>query len=233
MGHDQGGHSSRSWGDPVGQRRPGGAQGEMKKTVIAVLVSGSGTNLQSIIDRCESGSIPAVVACVISDREGAFGLERAKRHGIPSFFIDPKAHSSREAHEEAIAGILERFRVELVVLAGYMRLLTKGMIDRYRARIINIHPALLPSFPGTDGYGDAWRYGVKVSGCTVHFVDEGCDTGPIILQRANPIEENDTFESFRERGLKIEHQALPEAIRLFCEGRLRIEGRRVKITGKE
>ena len=204
----------------------------MKKR-IAVLISGSGTNLQSIIDKSEAGTLPVEIACVISDRGDAYGLVRARKHGIPAFHIDPKCYASREEHEDAIISILEEKRVELVVLAGYMRLLSPRMVGRYRNRIINIHPALLPSFPGTDGYGDAWRYGVKVSGCTVHFVDEGCDTGPIILQEVNPILESDTFESFKERGLSIEHRALPEAIRLFCEGRLTVEGRRVRISGKE
>lgn len=200
-----------------------------KKTKIAVFVSGSGTNLQSLIDKAESGWLPVEVACVISDKEKAFGLERARKHGIPAFFVDRKLHALREDHEEAIITILKQFDVELIVLAGYMRLLTSHLIGQYRNRIINIHPALLPSFPGTDGYGDAWRYGVKVSGCTVHFVDEGCDTGPIILQGVNTVDESDTLESFRERGLKIEHQVLPEAIKLYCEGRLKVDGRRVKI----
>jgi len=117
----------------------------------------------------------------------------------------------------------------LVVLAGYMRIITSYFINKYKNKIINIHPALLPAFPGTDGYGDTWKYGCKIGGCTVHFVDEGVDTGPIIIQKYNPIKENDTLESFKERGLKIEHQALPEAIKLFCEDRLKIEGRRVRI----
>jgi phosphoribosylglycinamide formyltransferase-1 len=205
----------------------------MNKVKIAVLISGSGTNLQSIIDKAESGWLPAEIACVISDREKAYGLERARKHGIPAYFVDRKQYALREEHEEAIMAILKKHDVELLVLAGYMRLITSHMIGRYRNRIINIHPALLPSFPGTDGYGDAWRYGVKVSGCTVHFVDEGCDTGPIILQGVNSVEEGETFESFRERGLKIEHQILPEAIKLYCEGRLKVEGRKVKILGKE
>ena len=204
-----------------------------KKIKIAVFVSGSGTNLQSIIDKAESGRLPVEIACVISDKEKAFGLERARTHGIPAFFVDRKLHALREDHEEAIIKILKQFDVELIVLAGYMRLLTSRLIGQYRNRIINIHPALLPSFPGTDGYGDAWRYGVKVSGCTVHFVDEGCDTGPIILQGVNTIDESDTLESFRERGLTIEHQVLPEAIKLYCEGRLKVDGRRVKILAKE
>jgi len=204
-----------------------------KKTRISVLISGSGSNLQSIIDKAESGWLPVEVVCVISDKEKAYGLERARKHGIPAFFVDRKLHAHREDHEEAIIKILAQFDVELIVLAGYMRLLTSRLIDQYRNRIINIHPALLPSFPGTDGYGEAWRYGVKVSGCTVHFVDEGCDTGPIILQGVNTVDESDTLESFRERGLKLEHQVLPEAIKLYCEGRLKVDGRRVKILAKE
>ena len=204
-----------------------------KKTRISVLISGAGSNLQSIIDKAESGWLPVEVVCVISDKEKAYGLERARKHGIPAFFVDRKLHAHREDHEEAIIKILAQFDVELIVLAGYMRLLTSRLIDQYRNRIINIHPALLPSFPGTDGYGEAWRYGVKVSGCTVHFVDEGCDTGPIILQGVNTVDESDTLESFRERGLKLEHQVLPEAIKLYCEGRLKVDGRRVKILAKE
>ncbi len=199
------------------------------KTNIAVLISGSGTNLQSIIDKTESGYLPVIIKCVISSREDAYGLVRARNHDIPSFFIDPKKYKERRDHEEEIIEVLKRNDVELVVLAGYMRLLTPYIIDAYRNRIINIHPALLPSFPGTDGYGDAWRYGVKVSGCTVHFIDEGCDTGPIILQGVNQVKEEDTLESFRERGLKIEHQVFPDAIKLYCEGKLRIDGRRVRI----
>jgi phosphoribosylglycinamide formyltransferase 1 len=205
----------------------------MKKTNIGVLISGSGTNLQSIIDKAASGELPVNVACVVSDKEKAYGLERARKHGIPAFFVDRKGYALREEHEAAIIEILNKHNVELIVLAGYMRLLTHHIISLYRNRIINIHPALCPSFPGTDGYGDAWKYGVKVSGCTVHFVDEGCDTGPIILQGINQIENNDTFESFRERGLTIEHRVLPEAIKLYCEGKLRIEGRRVRILDKE
>ena len=189
--------------------------------------------MQSIIDKAEAGSLSVRIKCVISDKETAYGLERARKHGIPTYFVDRKLYSLREEHEEAIIHILNENDVELVVLAGYMRLLTPHIISRYRYRIINIHPALLPSFPGTDGYGDAWRYGVKMSGCTVHFVDEGCDTGPIIIQAVNPIEENDTLESFRERGLGIEHRVLPEAIQLYCESRLKIEGRRVRILEKE
>ncbi len=198
-------------------------------TSLAVLASGSGTNLQAIIDRAAAGELPVALCCVVSDRREAFALERARRHGIPAFFLDPKSYPGREAHEGAVAEVLERHGVELVVLAGWMHLLGPGFIRRFPQRILNIHPALLPAFPGTHGYEDAWARGVKVGGCTVHFVDEGCDTGPIILQRVNPVREDDTFESFRERGLALEHEALPEAIRLWCEGRLRVEGRKVRV----
>lgn len=199
------------------------------KTNIAVLISGSGTNLQAIIDNIESGYIKANLKCVISNMKNAYGLERAKKHNIPAIFIDHKKYKSRLDHEKEIIKILKENEVELVILAGYMRLLTSHIINEYKNKIINIHPALLPSFPGTDGYGDAWKYGVKVSGCTIHFVDEGCDTGPIILQGINPIYPDDDFESFKKRGLEIERKKYPEAIKLYCEGKLKIEGRKVKI----
>jgi len=193
---------------------------------IAVLISGSGTNLQSIIDK--QNEISCKVAVVISNKKDAYGLVRAKEAGIPAYFVDYKG-LGREEHEKKIVEILEKNDVNLVVLAGYMRVITSYFINKYKNKIINIHPALLPAFPGTDGYGDTWNYGCKVGGCTVHFVDEGVDTGPIILQKINPIKEDDTLESFKERGLKIEHQAFPEAIKLFCEDKLEIKGRKVKI----
>ena len=199
------------------------------KTPVAVLVSGSGSNLQSIIDQTEAGFLPIRICCVIANKPDAFGLERARKHGIAAVCI-PSKGKTREEHERGIVAELDVRGIELVVLAGYMRLLGHELLERYRGRVINIHPALLPSFPGTHGYEDAWAYGVKVSGCTVHFVDEGCDTGPIILQAVNPIQPDDTLETFKQRGLAIEHKALPEAIRLYCTGRLRIEGRRVIIA---
>ena len=199
------------------------------KTPVAVLISGSGSNLQSIIDQTEAGFLPIRICCVIANKPDAFGLERARKHGIPAVCIMSKG-KTREEHEHEIVVELDARGVELVVLAGYMRLLGHQLLERYRGRVINIHPALLPSFPGAHGYEDAWDYGVRVSGCTVHFVDEGCDTGAIILQAVNPIQPDDTLETFRQRGLAIEHKALPEAIRLYCTGRLRIEGRRVIIA---
>jgi len=200
----------------------------MKKKNIAVLISGHGTNLQSIIDHVKVGKLKCNLAAVISNKEDAYGLRRAKKAKIPAYFIDHK-DIPREEHEKKIIEILKKYKIDLVVLAGYMRILTLYFIRQYKNRIINIHPALLPSFPGTDGYGDTFKYGCKVGGCTIHFVDEGVDTGPIILQKINPIKQNDTLESFKKRGLKLEHQAFPEAIKLFCEGKLKIEGRRVKV----
>jgi phosphoribosylglycinamide formyltransferase-1 len=199
-----------------------------KQKNIAVLISGSGTNLQSIIDHIKKGKLKCNLAVVISNKADAYGLKRAEKAKIPNYFIDHK-DISREEHEKKIIEVLKKHNVDLVVLAGYMRIITPYFIGQYKNRIINIHPAILPAFPGTDGYGDTFNYGCKIGGCTVHFVDSGVDTGPIIIQKINPIKENETLESFKKRGLKIEHQALPEAIRLFCADKLKIEGRRVKI----
>ena len=199
-----------------------------KQKNIAVLISGNGTNLQSIIDHIKKGKLKCNLAVVISNKADAYGLKRAEKAKIPNYFIDHK-DISREEHEKKIIEVLKKHNVDLVVLAGYMRIITPYFIGQYKNRIINIHPAILPAFPGTDGYGDTFNYGCKVGGCTVHFVDSGVDTGPIIIQKINPIKENDTLKSFKERGLKIEHEVLPEAIRLFCENKLKIEGRKVKI----
>lgn len=200
----------------------------MKRIRVGVLASGRGTNLQSIIDHSMAGRIDADVVVVISDNREAYALERARKHGIPAFFVDPKG-KSREEHEREIDEILRRYKVDLVVGAGYMRILSPWFIRRWYGRIINIHPALLPSFKGVDGQGDALRYGVKISGCTTHFMDEKVDHGPIILQAAVLVKDDDTRESLAERILKVEHQLLPRTIQLFAEGRLKIEGRRVKI----
>lgn len=195
---------------------------------IAVLISGSGTNLQSIINHIKRGALKCNLAVVISNKTDAYGLKRAEKAKIPNYFVDHK-DISREEHEKKIIEILKKHKVDLVVLAGYMRIISQYFINQYKNRIINIHPALLPAFPGIDGYGDTFKYGCKVGGCTIHFIDSGVDTGPIIIQKINPIKENDTLNSFKNRGLKIEYQALPEAIGLFCSGKLKIEGRRVKI----
>ncbi|WP_027363292.1 phosphoribosylglycinamide formyltransferase [Desulfotruncus alcoholivorax] len=201
----------------------------MNKINLGVLASGRGSNLQSIMDACESGRIPARVAMVISDNSGAFALERARRAGIKAEFIDPEDYSGKADFERKIVEVLQQNDVELVCLAGYMRLVGKGLLAAFNERIINIHPALLPSFPGLHAQEQAWNYGVKFSGCTVHFVDEGMDTGPIILQAVVPVYASDTAETLAERILEQEHKIYPEAVRLFCEGKLEIKGRKVYI----
>lgn len=250
----------------------------MKKLRIGAFISGGGTNLKAIIDACEAGAIDGEVIFVGSDNSKAYGLERAKRHNIPSFAVDYAAIIRRyrqdpqraaaphdfdfeeiaarqgllPAHGDAAkrraflitramaeAQLLENiepYPFDLLVLAGFMRNLTPYFIDRVNLvpdhpRIMNIHPALLPAFPGVDGYGDTFRYGCKVGGCTVHFVDYGEDSGPIIGQRAFPIEETDTLESIKEKGLRLEWQLYAECIQLFSEGRLKIEKREYKQNG--
>lgn len=199
---------------------------------VGVLASGSGTNLQAIIDACGNKEIPAQVVVVISNKEDAYALERAKKHNIANFFVNPEDYSSREKYEEKVVDVLKNHNVGLVVLAGYMLLVTPVFIKAYYGRLINIHPAILPSFAGTDGIGDALAYGVKVTGVSIHFVDEGCDTGPIILQGALEVKEADTKETLAPRVHAIEHKLYPEVIKLLAEGRLKIEGRKVRISGE-
>jgi len=201
--------------------------------VLGVLASGRGSNLQAILDAVEVGRLRARVALVVSDRRGAYALERARRHGVPAVHLSPRDYPDREAWERAVAERLDDHGVELVVLAGFMRLLTPWFVRRYRNRVMNIHPALLPAFPGVDAQRQALEYGVKVSGCTVHFVDEGVDTGPIILQAAVPVAEGDTVETLSARILEREHRLYLEAIQLYALGRLRLEGRRVRILEEE
>lgn len=198
---------------------------------LGVLISGSGTNLENIAVKIEEGFLRARIAVVISDREEAYGLVRARRHGLRAVFLDPGSFPDRVSFDREIIRILRENEVELVVLAGYMRLVSPEFVEAFRNRIMNIHPALLPSFPGTSGVADALAYGVKVSGVTVHFVDEGLDTGPIILQEAVPVLPGDDVESLHERIHGVEYRLYPEAIRLFCEGRLQVEGRKVHILG--
>ncbi len=193
---------------------------------LAVLASGNGSNLQAIIDAANREEISGSVAVVFSDKEESFALERARRHGIEALFLNPGHYSHREAYDSDVVYLLREREIELVILAGFMRLLSPHFVEQYRGRIMNIHPALLPSFPGVDGVKQALRYGVKVSGCTVHFVDEGLDTGPIILQEAVKVYDNDTEESLQERIHKVEHRLYPRAVQLFIEGRLRVEERR-------
>ncbi len=201
----------------------------MRKIRIAVLASGSGTNLQAIIDSCESGYIPGEVVVVISNKEDAYALERARNKNIPAYFINPKDYSSREEYDMAIGDIIEKYEADLIAMAGYMLLLSPKFIARFRLKIMNIHPALCPSFPGTHAIRDAYDYGVKVTGVTVHFADEGMDTGPIILQYPVFVDEGDSFEALEEKIHKIEHQLYPLAIKLFAEGKLKISGRKVEI----
>jgi len=203
----------------------------MNFTNIAVLVSGRGSNLQSIIDNIENGTIPhASVKVVISDVDGTYALERAQQHGIEAVFVDPNKYENKAGFENEILRIIAQHDVRLVLLAGYMRVVSPTLLTPYKGRMINIHPALLPSFPGLHGQQQAFDHGVKVSGCTVHFVDEGVDTGPIIIQRCVTVLEDDTAEILADRILEQEHKIFPEAVRLFVQGKLSIEGRKVRIT---
>ena len=197
---------------------------------IGVIVSGRGSNLQSIIDHIAEGKLDVDVAVVVSDHKDAFALERAAKAGIPAAVVERKGCRDKEEFEDKIDAALHNAGAELVVLAGFMRILTGHFISRWEHKIVNIHPALLPSFKGLDAQGQAVDYGVKVAGCTVHFVDEGTDTGPIILQKVVPVMDDDTEETLAERILVEEHKALPEAIRLWSEGRLSIKGRKVYIA---
>lgn len=194
---------------------------------IGVLASGRGSNLQAIIDAIEAGKLDCRLAVVVSDRADAQALERARKHGTEAVFIDPKGYPNREGFDRAVLVVLVEHQVELVCLAGYMRILTTAFVRVLSGRIMNIHPALLPSFPGLHAQRQAFQYGVKVSGATVHFVDEGVDTGPIICQAAVPVREDDTEETLAARILEQEHQLYPRAIRLYAEGRLEVRGRRV------
>jgi len=194
-----------------------------------VLASGRGTNLQAILDACDRGELPARVVLVLSDRASAMALERARAAGVVAEHVSPKAFPDRESFDREISRRLEAAGVELVCLAGFMRLLSPWFVQRWRHRVMNIHPSLLPAFPGKEAQRQAVEYGVRISGCTVHFVDEGMDSGPIILQAAVPVEPDDTPETLAARILPHEHRLYVEAIRLFCEGRLVVEGRRVRI----
>lgn len=199
----------------------------MKKHKIVVLISGGGTNLQSIIEACENSQVPCEIALVISNKEGAYGLERAKNHNVPTAFVDHKKFETREDFDRELIALIRKTGAELICLAGFMRVLTPIFVSEFKNRIINIHPALLPSFPGTQGNKKAHDYGVKFSGVTVHFVDEGTDTGPIIIQAVVPVYDDDTEETLAKRTLAQEHRIYPLAIKYFFEGRLEIKGRKV------
>ena len=196
---------------------------------IGILISGRGTNMETIIRAAEQRRIPAVVALVISDEADAAGLAKAESHGVEALLLDRRQAASREDQDRRLAAALEERRVDLVCLAGYMRILTPVFLKSYAGRILNVHPALLPAFPGLDSQRKALEHGVRVSGATVHFVDAGLDSGPIVLQAAVPVEQDDTPQTLADRILKEEHRIYPDAIRLFFQGRLRVEGRRVRI----
>ncbi len=200
---------------------------------LGVLVSGRGSNLEAIIDASEAGRIDAVVAVVISDVADAFALERARTHGIEAAFVDSRLFDTKEAFDAAVIDLLRKRGIDLVCLAGFMRLLSPQFVEEFRHRILNIHPALLPAFPGLHVQRKALKHGVKFSGCTVHFVDEGTDSGPIIIQAVVPVLDDDTEESLSARILTYEHQIYPRAIQLFAEGRLEVLGRRVLCHGSD
>jgi len=197
---------------------------------IGVLASGRGSNFQSIIDSIESRYLKAEIGVLITDNPEAFAIERAKKHRIEHLVMVPGRLGSKDDFFEQIAEELKRREIGLVALAGFMRIVRKPLIDAFPNKIMNIHPALLPSFPGLHGQRQACAYGVKLSGCTVHFVDEGMDTGPIIIQAAVAVREDDTEDSLSERILKFEHKIYPRAIKLFSEGRIEVVGRKVMVT---
>lgn len=203
------------------------------KLSIGVLISGSGTNLQSIIDAIAAKKLDAKIAVVLSNKADAYGLVRAKNHGIPTEVLDHKTFPSREAYDQAVVDRLCERGVELVVLAGFMRLLSPVFIKAYSNRIMNIHPALLPSFPGLHVQKKAVEHGVRFAGCTVHFVNEECDEGPIIIQAVVPVFPDDSETTLAARILKQEHRIYPRAIQLYAERRLHVVGRRVVVDNLE
>jgi phosphoribosylglycinamide formyltransferase 1 len=200
---------------------------------VAVLASGRGSNLQAIIDAIESGQVQAQIVAVLSNKKDAVALVRARKHGLNDLFIDPKPFAgrpdNREAYDRSLLEVLQQHEVELVLLAGYMKIVTAVLVNAYANRMMNIHPSLLPSFPGLDVQKKAIDWGCKLAGCTVHFVTEGVDEGPIIIQAAVPILDADTSETLAGRILLQEHKIYPRAVQLFAEDRLRVDGRRVFI----
>jgi len=196
---------------------------------IAVFASGFGSNLQALIDFSKNDDLSGEIVLVFSDKSGAYALQRAKNHGIKAVFLDPAQFKTRSQYDEKVADILKEEKIDLVVLAGYMLLIGQNIVAKFKNRIINIHPALLPAFKGTHGIKDAFDYGVKVTGVTVHFVDEGLDSGPIIIQQAVEVTEEDSAETLEEKIHAVEHKIYPLAVKHFCNGRLKILGRKVII----
>jgi len=201
----------------------------VKKVSIGVLVSGSGSNLQSLIDHSEQGVLDAEIRIVVSNNPHAFALERCRKHGIPTAVVDHREFVSREVFDGRLIDILKAAGVELVLMAGFMRVLSRDFFRSFPMRVMNIHPALLPAFPGMHVQRKAVEYGVKFSGCTVHFAEEGVDTGPIIIQADVPVYDEDDAESLAARILKQEHRIYPQAVQFYAEGRIECEGRRVRI----
>jgi phosphoribosylglycinamide formyltransferase 1 len=195
----------------------------------AVLISGSGSNLQALIDACEAGGCAAEIVLVISNRAAAFGLERARRHGIGAVSVDHRGFASREAFEAELDGVLRRAEIELVCLAGFMRVLTPGFVEAWRDRLLNIHPSLLPSFPGLDTHARALRAGCRVHGCTVHLVRPTLDSGPILVQGVVPVLACDDAASLAARVLEVEHRCYPVALDLVARDAVRIAGDRVTL----
>ncbi len=199
----------------------------MGKTKLGVLISGRGSNMQAIVTACERGEVPAEVALVVSSKASAPGIAWAAEQGIPTAILPHREYPTRQEHDRAVVEALRTAGVEWVCLAGYMRLLSPFFVESYTERILNIHPSLLPAFPGLDAQLQAWEYGVKVSGCTVHLVDAELDHGPIVVQRAVPVFDTDDAETLAARILEQEHLAYPEAIRRLLTEPWSLEGRRV------
>ena len=196
---------------------------------VGVLASGRGSNLQALLDAGSRPDYPARVVVVVSDREDARALARARAAGVSSLFVNPKDHGDRAAYDAVLTKTLEHHEVGLVCLAGFMRILSPAFVRAWQGRLMNVHPSLLPAFPGLHAQRQALDHGVRIAGATVHFVDEGVDTGPIVLQAAVPVEATDTEETLAARILIEEHRIYPEAVRLFAEGRLHVTGRQVSI----
>lgn len=199
---------------------------------IAVLASGSGSNFQALVDSTELKSAGVQIACLFCNRPDARAIERARKAGIPVEILSHKDFPDREAFDRAVLACLAPYKPDALVMAGYMRVVTPLFIEAYRDRVLNIHPALLPAFPGAHAIRDAWEYGVKVTGVSVHFIDEGTDTGPIILQEALEVHEGESLDDLEARIHEIEHRLYPRAVVLLAQGRLRREGRRVRIIEK-
>lgn len=197
--------------------------------ILGVLASGRGSDLQSIIDAIDNGQLKTKIGVVLTDKPEAMALERARKAGIPAVCVDRKQYSSKEEFEQELIAQLKKYNVNLVILAGFMRILSPCFVNAFKNSILNIHPSLLPSFTGAHAHRDVLAYGVKVSGCTVHFVDEGMDSGPIIMQKAVPVLDDDTEDTLAARVLEQEHIIYPKVIELFISGKIHVDGRHVTI----